>query len=352
MKFTHFQVPVLLMAGMSAAMAQAPAAAPAQGPGIQSARDAREPQVLATCKHPPAPSTFKRPPGFTPPTGEPHEYSVEAITGVVAAGTQWKTVWSVEGNNADGIIGTKDGGLLVAQNSNSAVVKLDKDGKVSVLYKDTNTGGALSLSKKGDLFIVQRGLYPSVWQLSPQRKLLADKYLGDPLDCLGSVINDLAADSRGGAYFTDGGLFYADAKGVITKYGENLSTNGIILSADEKTLYVTNKDTVAAFDVQPDASLTNQREFAKLPGAGDGATIDAQGRLYVTAHVKDGVNIFSAKGEPVGFIPTPYPVISLAFGGPGKKTLYAVAETGKPPAQAATILAIPLLAGGYAGRAK
>ena len=40
--------------------------------------------------------------------------------------------------------------------------------------------------------------------------------------------------------------------GVITQYGENLTTNGIILSPDERTLYVTNKDTVAAFDVQPD----------------------------------------------------------------------------------------------------
>ena len=40
----------------------------------------------------------------------------------------------------------------------------------------------------------------------------------------------------------------------------------------EKTLYVTNGQSVAAFDVQKDGSLTNQREFAKLTsGGGDGS---------------------------------------------------------------------------------
>ncbi len=43
--------------------------------------------------------------------------------------------------------------------------------------------------------------------------------------------------------FSMGGLFYADPKGVVTRYGENLTTNGVILSRDEKTLYVTNGGT-------------------------------------------------------------------------------------------------------------
>ena len=78
-------------------------------------------------------------------------------------------------------------------------------------------------------------------------------------------------------------LYYADPKGVVTKYGDNLRTNGIILSADEKTLYVTNGGRWSAFDVQKDGSLTNQREFAKLEaGGGDGSTIDSDRRIYVT----------------------------------------------------------------------
>src|SRR5438128_11853578 len=117
-------------------------------------------------------------------------------------------------------------------------------------------------------------------QLAPQRRLLTDSFQSEPLDCVGGVINDLTADSKGGVYFTMGGLFYANPKGVVTRYGENLTTNGVILSPNEKTLYVTTRGLVA-FDVRPDGSLTNQRQFAMV-GA-DGTTVDAAGRLYTTA---------------------------------------------------------------------
>ena len=130
---------------------------------------------------------------------------------MVAAGQQWKEIWEVDGNNADGIIATKDGGLLIAQNDKSDVVKLDKNGKTSIAYTGTNTGGALAMNSKGVLFMVNRGLNASIEELDPQRKILANRYNGDPLDCIGGVLNDLAADSKGGVYFTMGGLFYADS---------------------------------------------------------------------------------------------------------------------------------------------
>ena len=120
------------------------------------------------------------------------------------------------------------------------MLKLDDKGKTKVAYADTHTGGALSMNAKGALFMVQRGLRANVTQLKPQRKLLANTYNGEPLDCIGGVINDLTADSKGGVYFTMGGVYHANAAGVVTKYGEGITPNGIVLSADEKTLYVTN----------------------------------------------------------------------------------------------------------------
>src|SRR5262245_16459672 len=80
------------------------------------------------------------------------------------------------------------------------------------------------------------------------------------------------------------GVFYADPKGVVSQHGKDVPlANGIILSPDEKTLYVTNGAVVFAFDVKPDGSLTNQREFGKLQGGqgGDGSAVDQQGRVYV-----------------------------------------------------------------------
>lgn len=122
-----------------------------------------------------------------------------------------------------------------------------------------------------------------------------------------------------------GGLFYADSKGTVTRYGENLATNGIVLSADEKHLYVTNGPALAEFDVEKNGSL-NQHEFAKLEGGGngDGSTFDVAGRIYVSTN--PGVQVIARDGKYLGLIPTPRGIISVAFSGPHRKTLYAVPE--------------------------
>jgi gluconolactonase len=347
--------------GVTAALirAQAPAPAPAlrTGPGVQAANDAKEPEVLATCKVPPpargggrgragAPGR-----GAAPATGA-KDYTVTEIPGVIAAGQKWREVIEIEGNNADGIIATKDGGILLAQNDKSDVAKLDKNGKLSVVYSGLNTSGSVAMNSKGVLFVVNRGLNESIEELAPQRKVLANKVNGDPLDCAGGL-NDIVADSKGGVYVTMGGLYYADSKGVVTKYGQNLQTNGIILSPDEKTVYVTNGGTLVAMDAQPDGSLTNQRDVARWEGGGgDGSTFDAAGRLYVTSTA--GIQVISPDGKVLGVIPAPHGVISLTFSGKERKTLYAVGREGgnQAPGNKAIILAIRMIAQGPKGRGK
>src|SRR5262249_55417577 len=148
-------------------------------------------------------------PAAPPAQQGPREYSVMEIPGVIAAGQKWKTIWSASGNVADGIVGADDGSVLVAQNDNSTVIKVDNNGRATILFTDTNTGGALTMNSRGSLFVASRVLNPSIMQLAPERKILANSYQGDPLDCLGGVLNDLTADSKGGVYFTMGGLFYA-----------------------------------------------------------------------------------------------------------------------------------------------
>jgi sugar lactone lactonase YvrE len=345
--------------GQAPLLPAAPANPPA--PSLQAPADPGYAALTATCKTPPpargrAGGAGAGARGAQPPPG-PRDYTVTEIPGVIAAGQQWKFLWQEAGNNGDGIVGTNDGNLLLAQNDNSKVVKLDSGGKTSVVYSDTHTGGALSINSKGAVFIVERGLRAVIMQLAPQRKVLANSYQGDPLDCIGGVVNDLTADSKGGVYFTMGGVYYASPKGVVTKYGENVAPNGIILSADEKILYATNGPTLAAFDVQPDGSLTNQREFAKLEGGGggDGSTIDAAGRIYVTTN--PGVQVIGPDGKYLGLIPTPRGVITTAFGGKDKKTLFVLARgakdaSGNEVANAAQVWAIQMIAQGYKGRPK
>jgi sugar lactone lactonase YvrE len=325
---------------------------------LQASEDSREAAVLATCKNPPA---QVRSPSAGPVAAQssgPRDYNVTEIPDVIAAGQKWKLIWQTMSNNDDGIVGTSDGGLLIAQNDKSQLSKLDKDGKPSVEYSDTNTGGALSMNTKGVLYIAERGFNPSIMELAPTHKTLADHYQGDPLDCIGTLLNDLMADSKGGVYFTMGGLYYASPSGQITKYGDNIRANGIILSLDEKTLYVTNGPVVAAFDVQPDGSLTNQREFGKLEagGNGDGSTIDSAGRIYVSG-TGPGIQVISPEGKYLGVIPTPRGVVSVAFSGPDKKLLYILARgakdaQGNEVANAVQVYSIPMIAQGYKNRAK
>ena len=338
---------VLTSCGALAALGQSPLPkGKTTGPGVQATRDSKEPELLKTCKvPPPPPRPFPRP-NAAAEAARPEQTS--EIPGVVAAGEKWKEVWEVDGNNADGIVATKDGGILLAQNDNSQVIKLDQDGKTSVAYMGLNTSGSLAFNSKGALFVHNRGLNESIEELEPQRKTLANKYNGDPIDCIGGVLNDLVADSKGGVYFTDGQVFHADKQGKITKYSDNLFTNGIVLSEDEKHLFVTNGPELVEFDVQKDGSLTNQRTFAKLSGGGDGSTFDSQGRIYVTTN--GGVNVISADGKNLGLIPTPRDVISVVFSGPDRKTLYAVSRDNRQNKD--WIITLQMIAQGPKGRGK
>ena len=148
---------------------------------VQAPLDPGYAALIATCKTPP-PARGGRGAGGgargVPPPQGVRDYTVTEIPGVISAGRRWTFVWQQAGNNGDGIVGTPDGGLLLAQNDSSKVVKLDKSGRLSVAYSDTHTGGALSMSANGNLFIVERGLRMKVEQLAPQRKLLTDSFQG------------------------------------------------------------------------------------------------------------------------------------------------------------------------------
>ncbi len=311
-----------------------------------------------------------------PTPAPPKEVTITAIPGVIDAGEKWTLVWQGS-ENADGIVGAKDGGLLFAQEQSNHVMKLDKKGKVSI-FLSAHGPGAVAIGPPQDrVLVVERtctdpGGTPDLCKeptgiaaLTPTRIVLANaidnKLLGR--------VNDLVADRKGGIYFTNGpqpggGAFYLSPKGVISSIGENLRTNGIMLSRDEKTLYITNGPAMVAFDVQPDGTVKNQREFAKFEGGvnGDGLAIDATGRIYDATN--PGIQVFSPDGKFLGLIPTPRASISVAFSGPGKKTLYAaclgaLGEDGKeivtrPGVRntAMSIYKIQMVAEGYKGRAK
>ena len=310
--------------------------------------------------------------GFPQP--EPaRDVTVQEIPGVVAAGAKWALAWQGT-DNADGIIGTSGGGLLFAQEQPNRVSELNVNDHVSSYVQDTHGAGALAFDSKGRLLAVQRtctdpGGAPDqcaeptkvvVLAHDAKRTVLADNFQGRSLGRL----NDLIVDKKGGVYFNGAGTYYVDSSGNVSGIGENIRTNGIMLSRDEQTLYVTNGAQIVAFDVQPDGTVKNQRVFAMLEagGPGDGMAIDSAGRLYVSS--RPGIQVLSPEGKYLGLIPTPREAISVAFSGPDKKMLYcvgsgALGQDGKeirtPDGvrnNAKSIYKISMLAQGFGGRAK
>ena len=192
-------------------------------------------------------------------------------------------MFRADGNNADGLLGTKDGGVLFVQNDENRIGKIDKNGKVTYPYTGLNVSGSAAMNSKGTLFVLNRGYtglsgtangYASIDELAPKKKVFVSKDSnGDPLDCIGGVLNDAVAASNGGVHFSMAGLYYAAPDGKVTKQDAKngnppLATNGIILTPDEKHVIVTNAGTLVILDVGPDGQLSNQRKFADLDTTG------------------------------------------------------------------------------------
>jgi gluconolactonase len=193
-----------------------------------------------------------------------------------------------------------------------------------------------------------------------EARFVAESYRGKPF----AAPNDLTMGKHGWIYFTDPGdgplrphaVYYVKPSGEVFLVTDNLeSPNGILLSREEKTLYVVDgrSEYVLAFDVQPDGTLGSRRNFVKLKGVRkneqgtidsgiDGLALDSQGDLYAISHA--GVEVFNVKGEPLGIIPVSTQATNLAFAGKDGKTLYITTH--------GSLFKVRMLAERYRGRAK
>ncbi len=288
-----------------------------------------------------------------------------AIPGVIGANAR---VEMIRGGykGLEGPVATQDGGLYFSDIPANRIYKLDARGAISLWRENTNGTNGLFLAKDGRLLAAESGAGRVVAVSTDGRVTpLATQVNGSKL----RSPNDLIADSKGGVYFTDpaprpapnvapkepGNLHYVRPNGEVLLLDAQIRRpNGLTLSLDEKTLYVgdTEGEYVYAFDVQPDGSVRNKRQFAKLlePEKGslglrsraDGMAIDSMGRLYVTTSA--GIQVIDSGGRHLGIIRLPAVARNVAFGGPKRQTLYLTALE--------SLYRVDTLAEGPAGRAK
>lgn len=182
------------------------------------------------------------------------------------------------------------------------------------------------------------------------KSIIVDKFEGKKLNSP----NDVVINSKGHYYFTDppygltrpdfpgkeleySGVFHLKPDGELALVTKELDRpNGIGLSPDEKTLYVSNsgkKKIWIAIDVAADGSTGDSRlfydvtEFDKYgnpDGWCDGLAVDASGNIWATG--PGGVMIFTPAGRHLGSIETGTNISNCTFGGPNGNELYFTAD--------------------------
>ena len=231
--------------------------------------------------------------------------------------------------------------------ANSQIWKIDPQGNFSVFMQPANVVNGLMFNANGDLIGCQ--MYgQKVIQIAPDgsvARVIADKSNGKHID----GPNDIVINRQGGMYITDPryspeefwmneteGVYYLspDEKTLTRIIDDIEKPNGVVLSPDEKTLYVNNTmgKHIYAYDVQPDGMIANKRVFATadVPANAsadaadmalmDGMCIDVQGNIYCTTNL--GVQVFNSSGEHLGTIDLPEDAANITFGDEDKKALY------------------------------
>jgi gluconolactonase len=265
------------------------------------------------------------------------------IPGVVHAGTKIEIV-KYGYRRSDSGLGLPDGSVLVSLGD--SILKFDPNGHISTLVTGTEQAAGLTRDREGRVIAAEYSRKVAVIYPSGSAQVLTDSFDGKPY----IRPNDLIADKKGGIYFTDcyqlrakhlpgdlpQSVYYITPKThkVIRVASDIGRPNGITLSPDGKTLYVNDWDGayLVAYEVQPDGTLKNRRNFGKytlkqktdhgLVSGADGLCADNEGHTF--AATPAGIQVFNAQGEHLGDIPAPYPrpPQNCGFGGPGRHYLY------------------------------
>jgi gluconolactonase len=247
----------------------------------------------------------------------------------------------------EGPVWMPEGFLVFSDIPADTVYNLGADGKVTPFLHPSGHSNGLAVTDTGQLLLClqDRCLARLEPKANPEDEdnltVLAATFEKKPLNSP----NDLTVDKKGAIYFTDPpyGIKAQDAKlGFCGIYrwsqdkGLELMDksinrpNGIALSNDGKKLYVSDSEAnfIQVFDVDDDGYLGQSKRFADLKtpdvkGAADGLKVDSAGDVVATG--PGGVWFFSPDGKLLGKLAVPEVTTNLAFGGPGRKTLYITA---------------------------
>ncbi len=268
----------------------------------------------------------------------------------VAPNSKIEKIWG-EGAFTEGPAEGPDGCVYFSDIGNR-VMKFDpKTGKTTIHRDPSGRSNGLKFDAKGRLIACEGantsgGRRVSITEKDGTVKSLADKFEGKKFNSP----NDLTLDAKGRIYFSDPrytgdenreldheSVYRIDTDGTVTRIIKDvMRPNGLVISPDGKTLYVSDfasdpkgARALVAYPLKEDGTVGARKvlhDFGKERGI-DGMTVATDGTVVATAGKAKaaGIYFFSAEGKQLAFLATPEDPNNCCFAGKDKKTLYITA---------------------------
>jgi len=231
----------------------------------------------------------------------------------------------------------RDGKLLFSDIPANKMYQLE-DNDLSIFRNNSYHSNGLFESPAGELFMAEHGNRRIARMTAEGSQAVVEEFEGNRLNSP----NDLVFHSNGDLFFTDppygieehqreqhqNHVFHYTSEGELYSIWSgpiHSRPNGIALSLDEKTLFVsdTNEAVIRSFSLDEHGVPSEGTIFADVSSVADGMTIDPFGNLYVATVV--GIEVIGATGELWGTIPLPKQPSNCTFGGENSSTLYITA---------------------------
>ena len=230
------------------------------------------------------------------------------------------------------------GNLYVTDIPYGRIFRISPGGEWDVFAEWDGEPNGLKIHKDGRLFVADHKLGLLAFDPKTARR---ETVLDRPHHEGFKGLNDLVFAANGDLYFTDQGqsafedpsgrVYRLRASGELDLLFKGIAgPNGIVLSRDEKILYVaaTRWNRIISMPLVPDyKGVSKCGIFIQLSGSPtgpDGMALDDEGNLAIVHAGFGTVWIFSRLGEPLYRIKScaGMRTTNVAFGGPDRKTLF------------------------------
>ncbi|MBC7903257.1 MAG: SMP-30/gluconolactonase/LRE family protein [Gemmatimonadaceae bacterium] len=255
----------------------------------------------------------------------------------------------------EGPVWHPDGYLLFSDIPANKMYKLEREGFATVVLDPSGFTGkdeaglsemigsnAIAINSKKQVIFCQHGNHAIAALEENGFSIITDSFEGKPLNSP----NDLVICSSDDIFFTDppyglkdqmlhptthqprGGVYKIKDGETKLIYEGFRYPNGICLSPDEKHLYVSSnhpdEPRIMKFELTKDGEIKGQSIFIEQNA--DGIKTDRLENLYLCTD--KGILVVSASGRRLALIKLPETPYNIAWGGPGKSTLFITASAG------------------------